>query len=78
VARATITLIDRQGKHVIREVEDACFDGDCLLHIYEKGAMDADEVINMRSPEFCSVKFYPRATQIKEGPCAVVMVRGMS
>ncbi|SFM89916.1 hypothetical protein [Methanolobus profundi] len=55
--RASIITVDDKGARVCREVASASYDDGGFLYIHGKQAYEIDEIINMRSPAFCSVRF---------------------
>jgi hypothetical protein len=58
MSRASIITLDESGTPVSREVESAGYDDELgFLYVYGEEAYQVDEVINMKSPVFCSVRF---------------------
>ncbi|ETA69140.1 hypothetical protein MettiDRAFT_2634 [Methanolobus tindarius DSM 2278] len=58
MSRASIITLDESGTPVSREVDNATYDDETgFLYVHGKEAYQVDEVINMRSPTFCAVRF---------------------
>ncbi|ETA67407.1 hypothetical protein V7O61_08305 [Methanolobus sp. WCC1] len=58
MVRASIITLDKSGTPVSREVDNASYDDEAgFLYVHGTEMFQVDEVINMKSPAFCSVRF---------------------
>lgn len=70
MVRAEITTIGNDGEMSTRVYGNVAYDDNYLLYMYGESAYSVNEIINMKSPLFCSVRFLsalPAADGVQPG-----------